>query len=406
MKSTTAWVVLAAAGLAAGCSKPSSDSAAPPASAAAVTPPPASAAPPPAPAIQVDPEVARLLKAVVAGCTVNVDDGSTSDCKNNEMDALSSYAKDKKPEGFFASLAELAMTDGASDPKTFGAAVAAIKSTGYAGGYDWMKANAKLAASRFLDLEEKVKDSQAFSFGSMGAAIPLLGGKKKELLAMLDKRKPGSELRSGIVTSMVDWGGVDVLPDLDAFMKKTTEGSEKYAATWSVGVAMWVDPLGGTGGSPPPSDADKAKMCDWAKGYLTDPDAQAVHGAMASLGRCKGAYIDAALDAFDAAWKPGTFNDAMEDELKTQCWSEGFIGFPSNGTAQQCDRDLTILDKISKDATLSANDRGNVVFTTWVVGQVSPAPQKVKAKAIITRFLADKDKNVSKQAGDRLKDIK
>jgi hypothetical protein len=410
MRKHFASVVLASAALAAvGCSKPSADSSAPGAAAAVSVTASAAASAPPAPApvaVVIDPEVQRLLAAVVAGCKVEPDSSYVSDCKNKEQDALRSYATDKKPAGFYGSIAEIAMTDGQKDPKLFAAAVATVGNVDWGAGPDWMKDNASYAgaADRFVQFLSKVKDGQTLGVGSVGDALPILGGKKDALVKMINGLKPGRDLRKTLVMYLLDAGGAAALPDLDAFMKSTTNSDDRYSGAWAVGVAVYQSPLGG-GGSPPPSDADKTTMCDWAKGYAKDADARTANGAIDSLGRCKGAYIDAALDAIEAQVKPGSFPDALSDEFKTQCWSEGFIGFPSNGTADQCARAMGDLEKISNDKTLSDEDRGRVVFVVSVIGKVSQGPTRAKAKAILTRFTADKSKNVADQARGYIKDM-
>src|SRR5262245_30837361 len=207
-------------------------------------------------AVQIDPEVEKRIKDIVANCTVDETSLSVSSCKGDEQYAPLNYAADKKIGNFFESIGEIALTQGAKDKKIFGAVVSTWNTFR---DVELQKKNSTAAAAeRVIKLVALVPDD-VYGF-AYAAAVPLLAGQRDKLTAALAAKKPGSRLRAGMYAWYLNWGGAAALQDVQAFYSKATTDEERYQATWSVGIANHE------GSSVP--DADKTKMCDWAKSMI------------------------------------------------------------------------------------------------------------------------------------------
>jgi hypothetical protein len=385
--------------IATGCSKQKEEPPAAEPKAATPTPvEPTAPSPPPAPpappGIQIDPEIHELVKAIVSGCTVDEQAGSVWDCKNGEDYAVINYAAPKRLTSTFESLAEIALTDGAKDPKVLTAVIATWNSFG---DRELQKLNSTpAAAERVLKLFEKVSpDADRFAYA---APIALAAGKKDALTAILKKLPATSRLKQASVQQYLSWGGVAALPDVQAFFQSGANDEEKAAAVWSVGVALY---------DPAVAEGDKAQMCDWAKTIAADPaiTTRVLASASGSLARCKGAYIDAALSAVEARIAAEKLSDRASDSLHHLCWAEGIVGGAVNGTKEQCERGFAILARAltDKDAPPGALRQG--VWVAEMLGKNGEGLDK-QAKALISKFKSHKDAAVADQAKRSLESLK
>jgi hypothetical protein len=375
-------LALLVAALAAGCgNKNNPDQAAPAGSGAA-----AQASGP----VTVDPEVLKRIKDIVANCTVDEASLSVSSCKGDQEYAPLNYAAEKKIGNFFESIGEIALTDGAKDKKIFAAVVSTWNT--FSDQELQKKNSTPAAADRVIKLVDLVPDD-VDRFG-YAAAVALLAGQRERLTAALAKKKPGSRFRASMYNWYLDYGGVAALPDVQAFFAKATTDDERYSAAWSVGVANY--------GTRKVADADKAKMCDWAKSLLDDTHPRAFDGAAASLGRCKGPYIDADLTAVEARIAKGKITESLANALKDTCWRESMA---VNGTKDQCARALGILEKALGDKDAPAGGVRQGLWAASVIGKYGDG-QAPKAKQILAKFTGNKDKTIADAAKNGLKDLK
>lgn len=369
-------------------STPSSSVAAAPQSA----PPPSS----PKPAFQPDPEIVKLVKAIAAGCALG-DDGYVRDCKAGEEEALLSHLRKNKPAKFFGTVADLALGEGKGDKRLFGVATYEIGLLPTGIGDDWYKTNGtEETIDLVLKAVEGVEASRLSRVGPGVAAVGLAGGHRAKLVKFLDARPEKDELRRTVVSYWIRFGGVDALADLEHFAA-STDPSVKYNASWSIGVAI-PGPFGGA------AIADDAKqtICEAGKKLLSSADDKVFQGAAESMGRCKGAFIDAALDALEKRDGGATVPKNDTDRLYHLCWGEGVVGAAPNGTKEQCGRALGLLESIATREGANPEDVFLAVFAARTFARDVPdlAP---KAQALRDKFKESKDKRTAEEAKKPIK---
>lgn len=348
----------------------------------------------PAPAgVKIDPEIAKRVKAVVDNCTFDMDNKRFSDCKNNESDEIFQYALKNKSTTIFESMAEIALTDGAKDPKYL---IAVSESWPQFSDRDIQKgASTPAASERVIKLFSVVNPgSERFS---NAAAIPLLAGKRADLTAALIKLGDDrAELRRASFQQYLKFVGAEGLADLQAYYKSAKTDDDKIAAVGAVGYGIKDVP-----------DADKAKLCDWAKEVAADTSLTpfALRGALDSLSRCGGAYIDAALTDIEASIKDKKLNRHTSEMLYHMCWAEGVVGGTVNGTKEQCAKAYTILENGFNDKDAPPAEMSGSLFAIEMLGK-GEAGNMPKAKALLTKLSSNKDKNVADAAKGELKNLK
>jgi hypothetical protein len=336
------------------------------------TPKPTEPKEPAEPPVTVNPEVKQLIADLVANCKIDADYARAEECKNGEDQKFFPFVQDKQPEDYYVSLAEIALTDGATDKNTFGAVLVAIGNTGWGTGKEWLAKNATPAAGkRFIKVIEQLTDSQSFSLSTIGAAIPVLAGMGDELTAALLKH-PAKNLRQGIVNYYAFFGGAAMQPTLEKIAKEGPDEDTRAAAVWAAGVAL-ARPWSSAQASFTPGDDDIAKLCDWAKGYVTDPAPRIANSAAGSMGRCKGAYIDAALASLEARAQTEPFDEGLASSLKDMCWAESSMD-AVNGTAEQCEQTLAILEKAVARTDLEPHQLRSALWSLSTVGKYGCGP--------------------------------
>src|SRR6185369_4722121 len=90
---------------------------------------------------------------------------------------------------------------------------------------------------------------------------------------------------------------------------------------------------------------EKTKICDFAKTMLTDPEPRVANGALASMGRCAGAYIDAGLSSIEARAAKEPVSSGLVNATKDQCTRETFN---TNGSPEQCKKVMGLLEKMTQ----------------------------------------------------------
>jgi hypothetical protein len=351
----------------------------------------------PASSVKIDPEIDKRVKAIVANCKVDPESNSISECKDGESEAIFKYANDNKDKatGLFESLAEIALTEGAKDPKVL---VAVVETwPGFSDHAFEKKASTPAAGERVIKLYDKVNPS-SYRWAN-AARVPLLAGKHADLAAALAKLGADrAELRHQAYSSFVQFGGMDALADLQAVYKSSKDELDQRAALRSVGLAVHDNAL---------ADADKAKACDWVKGVAADASVSdsSLGGALDSLSRCGGAYIDAGLVAIEANIKAKHLSNTMSDALHHMCWAEGMIGGTNNGSKEQCAKAFALLERGLNDKDSPPASLSQGVFAVEMLGKNSP-DLKPKAKALLTKLSSNKDKNVADAAKRGLGSLK
>jgi hypothetical protein len=347
--------------------------------------------------VKIDPEIDKRVKAIVANCKIDAASNSISDCKAGEDEDIFKYANENKDKatGLFESLAEIALTDGAKDPKVL---VAVVETWPGFSDHDFeKKASTAAAAERVIKLYEKV--NPASHRWENAARVPLLAGKHAELAAALAKLGPDrAELRHNAYSSFVEFGGMDALADVQAVYKTSKDEADQAAAVQGVGLAVHANLL---------ADADKAKACDWVKGIAADASVtdSSLRPALDSLSRCGSAYIDTGLAAIEANIKAKHLSATTEDALHHMCWAEGMVGGTNNGSKEQCVKAYALLEGGLNDKDVPPAALSGGVFVVEMLGKNSP-DVKPKAKAMLTKLSKNADKNVAEAAKRSLDSLK
>jgi hypothetical protein len=343
--------------------------------------------------VVIDPEIQKKVQAIVTGCQVDEKYLSVSGCKNSEDYAVIEYAAQKKISNTFESLAEIALTEGAKDKKVLAAVVGTWNTFKDP---ELQKQNSTpAAAERVLKLYEQVPDDHR-RFAD-AAAIPLLAGKREQLTALVKKRPAKSDLKTSTITNYLRWGGAGALADAKDFLKNATTDDEKYSAVWGVGVAAFDPKL---------PEADKTKMCDWAKEVASDASlsARVFGAAVDSLGRCKGPYIDHALTVIEARIAKEKMSEPVANGLHHMCWAEGVIGGTVNGTQPQCEKALALLIKGAEDKDTPPAAASQAVWAIEMLGK--NGGQEKKAKEALDKLSNHKEKQVADKAKSSRKNLK
>ncbi|MFO0618663.1 MAG: hypothetical protein U0414_39085 [Polyangiaceae bacterium] len=345
----------------------------------------------PAPAFKADPEVVRLVKAIATGCTIS-NDGYARDCKAGEEEALFAYVRKNKPENYFGTLADLALGEGKSDKALFTVATHEIGFLPSDMGEGWYAKNGTPeAVDRLLQAVAAVEPSRLSRVGPGVSAVVLAAGKRAEFMRFLDARPATDDLRRSAVLYWIKYGGVEALADLDHFASAGDE-TVRYDAGWSPGVAL-PGPFGGT----PVPDATKQTICDAAKKLLDHEDRSVFHGAAESLSRCKGPYLDAALDALEKRVSGSGPTKGDANSLYHMCWAEGVVGAAPNGTKEQCERALAALEKLAEREGADSDDVFMAVFAARTFARDVP-DLKPRARALRDRFKSHKEKRIAEEA--------
>ncbi len=377
------------AGTAASASAPAGSAQAAPSAAATAAPS----------ALKLDPEAQKLLAAVVANCEIDPERAEVKNCKNKEEEAIGHYASEKKPPNLLETLAEMAVTDGAKDPKMLAAACNMMPRTLNLGGYEWFKTNATRAAGeRLVKLAATAPDGFEYILPESLVAGAIYAGMQSELTAALKKRDPKSSIVRSAVYHYVQYGGPGAFADLEE-LGKSPEDGVRYGAMAAAGVAVQGDMFFAR----PKFEGElMTKVCDWAKGHLLDEDDARANGAADSMSRCKGAYIDAALDAVIArAGKKPSYG--LSQTPHHLCWSEGIIGGVVNGTPEQCAKALEATDKLLANPDLEGE---NLRVAVWGIASIGKnGKQQKKARELLQKLTSHKNKTAADAAKEGLKDL-
>lgn len=351
---------------------------------------------PAAPSFKTDPEVMKLTKAIAAGCSIG-DDGWVRDCKAGEEEALYAYVRKSKTDAYYGSLAELALTEGKTDKKIFSAAAHELGFLPTDVGDDWYKKNSGPEVTRrLLEVVPRVSPASASRVGPGVAAAVLSGGERAAFIEFLDGREERDGIRKSAVSYWLKYGGVDALADLEHFSQSKDSG-----VRYNAGAAPGVIFPGAWGGAEPAPDF-AAKACDIAKKFAASDDADLRSGALDALGRCKGAYIDAALDVIDKRVTESAPPRGLASAAHHLCWSEGITGRAPNGTTAQCTRAVDLLVRLADHAAVTPDE---LRATLWAVSSIAEkVPElKPKARALKEKFKGNKDKGVADEANKPIK---
>lgn len=342
----------------------------------------------PAAAFVVDVEVVKLIKAIATGCEVDEARASVRSCKANEDETLGRYVEEKKPDGLYGTAASVALGEGAKDKKLFAAAVNTFNRLPADPAF--MKKNATPgAAAEVAKLIPLVLEGMDAYFAQGASAVMLLAGRRAELTSILVGGTARPTVAKQMWTYYLKYGGVDALDDLRGALKSDDAGARYNAA---------IAPAAALGANNALGEADRAKVCDFAKEVIALDDEATIGAAADSLAQCGGAYSDAALDALAKRTGGPTVSYGVINGAYHQCWAQGVVGGKINGTRAQCEKALDILEKITAIKDLDPGSLSSALWALGYTGKNGGDETFKRSKAILAKFATHKNKSVQEKA--------
>jgi hypothetical protein len=246
------------------------------------------------------------------------------------------------------------------------------------------------SATKLIGALTSVPDTTVPGIGAIVAGVALTAGKREPLTATLESYKPGTPLRAEVYAYYLDYLGAEGIADMER-LAKSTAPAERYRATSAPGIAVFDDP---SGAHPPPPAEVRTVLCDFAKGFVADADAELAAGARDSMGRCAGPYIDAMLDDLEARLAKQSLDVRQLEGIHRSCWSEVFVDRPANGTLAQCSRALGLLEKQATAAGAPGESLRAVAVHVGSLARFLDDAGRARGKALLDKLAKHPDKSV------------
>ncbi len=300
---------------------------------------------PTASALKQNPQVMEHLKKISDGCTVSIDSASVYSCKNKEDSALSDFIRQSRPKDLFETYASLLTS---TDAKMRAVAIAEANYTFSSLDKDLRKANStKPVATAFLDALAK-DDGAAARIAGPAVDLGFIAGLKDRVIKVTDGINTNA--RNTAYRTFMEYGRLDALPKLQEVAKQKDFAVAALAAPRNM--YDWTE-------------AEKAQICPWAKGYLSDGvNATAAEAAYTAI-KCKGEYIDALQDEGEKRLKNKQFENPFAMTFREVCFE--FIGGITGQAGQnpQCKRNYAFLEKVTNDESVKADVRGMSLWNIY-----------------------------------------
>jgi len=347
MKTRFAWVIaLAALSVAAtGCKKKNKDAAVDAGEDTTETTESTDTKDSPKAALKQNPQVVTLLKAIVEGCTVTVDSASVYSCKNKEDQALGDYIRKDRPKDLFETYASFLTS---KDEKMRAAAIAEAAYTFTTLDKDGRKSNAtKPVANAFLDALAK-DDGTAVRLAPPAVDLGFIAGLGSRVIKVTDS--VNTNARNAAYRTFMEYGR------MEGFSRLQEVAKEKDFAVAALSAPRQMYEW---------TDAEKAQICPWAKGYLGDATNSTAAEAAYTVIKCKGEYIDALLDEGEKRVRNKQFDNPFAMTFREICFE--FISGLSGqaGGSPQCKRNYAFLEKVTNDESVKAEVRGMSLWNIY-----------------------------------------
>lgn len=295
--------------------------------------------------LKQNPQVMEHLKKISEGCTVSIDSASVYSCKNKEDSAFSDFVRQTRPKDLFETYASLLTS---TDAKMRAVAIAEANYTFSSLDKDLRKANAtKPVATAFLDALAK-DDGSAARIAPPAVDLGFIAGMKDRVIKVTDG--VNTNARNAAYRTFMEYGRLDAFPKIQEVAKQKEFALAALAAPRNM--YDWTE-------------AEKAQICPWAKGYLGDAtNANAAEAAYTVI-KCKGEYIDALQDEGDKRVKNKQFENPFAMTFREICFE--FIGGISGQAGQnpQCKRNYAFLEKVANDESVKPEVRGMSLWNIY-----------------------------------------
>jgi len=328
----------------------------------------------------IDQELLSQLEGVISNCEVNVDGCSVTKCKNKEdREFTKQFTDGTKKRG--AAVDTWAAALASDDPKMQTVAANVFGKVFRSMGKPEEKPEVSgAAAKRVIDAIAKLPRYPSAQSIEGATHLAMLGGQAEALYTMVGAHENAAVLQVMVWREAMQFGRLDVFPKLEEVAKG--DDPKQVAAAMKSPRQMF----GAT-------QAEKAKVCPWAKGYLTAESTSVLAEAGQTMLWCKGTYIDALLDEGEARLSKHVFDRDMYLVFRDVCFSP-LAGSDVSGAAEQCERTYSYLENVVKDGAIDGKSRGLALFAIYY--QRRDAASLALAKS----YLRDKDPDIKKKAED------
>lgn len=340
-----------------------------------------SASPTAAKEVTLDPKLVDLVKAHVASCTVTVESGLAYGCKDGVGDNARKYVQESKPAGFVATLASIAQSK--DDPKASAVAIALLSDQFDNLGEDGKR---KAATPEAIDLILAVFKDNAGSRGvrvaKTAAQTATIGKALPKLEAAIDGH-PNKAARSEAYKYLMTFGRLDAFPKIKAI----ASGEHKEAALDAFRYMYKA------------TDAEKAAVCPWAKGFLGDANDEAAASAGLDMVSCKGEYIDALLSEAERRLNDKQYKDPFAQVMREPCFEFMKGVTRSAGDEAQCDKVYAFLEKAANSTSVDDVTRGLALFNIYYQRRDD------KTLKLMRKYEKSPNPEVSKRAKEAIKSL-
>jgi len=343
--------------------------------ASASTSAPASSAP-------LDPALVERVKAHAAGCTVNVESGQAYQCGPGISEATGTLVREKKPADLARTLATMAR--GKDDPKIAAAAVAIL-----ADQWDYLDEPTKRknatpeAVEALLGAFGESAGARASRLAKPLAHAATIAKQGDKAVAAI-KAHPTKAARDEGYKNLLTFGRLDMVPAV-----KAASGSKEHARAALEAVRVMYKP----------SDAEKAAVCPWAQGFLSDADAEVAAAAGYDMVYCRGAHVDALLGEATKRLDAGQYKNPFAQVMREPCFELAGALTPSAADAAQCERVYTFLERAANDPKVDDATRGLALWNIYYQRRDD------KTLKLMRRYENNPNKEVSKRAKEAIKSL-
>ena len=295
--------------------------------------------------LRQNPEVLEHLRKLSEGCTVSIDSASVHSCTNREDSALGDFIRRSRPKDLYETYASLLTSP---DPRMRAVAVAAAHSSFAYLDEALRKDNAtEPTASAFLDALAK-NDGLAVRLAQPAVDFGFMAGRKDRVLSVTDS--VNTNARNVAYRGFMQFGRTDVLPKLKEVAKQPDLAAAAVAAPRSM--SSWTE-------------SERAQICPWIVGYLSDPANSTAAEAGATAIKCKDAYVDALQDEGERRLANKRFENPFARVFREICF-ELVAGAPGAvSDSPRCKRNYAFLEKVANDESVTPEVRGMSLWNIY-----------------------------------------
>lgn len=286
--------------------------------------------------LKVDKEFMQGLKDAAANCKVDTRYANLKECKNDEDKKNKKMIKDK---GYAKTIAAIAKAMNSKDLKLV-AAACRYSYSDFKHNMGVFQKNPKLlpkiVVDKLLEGLKKNKEYVIFYCARTAAHAALIkGGYDDKLFAIVDQH-PVKAVHSEVYMYGLKYGRMRVFPKIKGFLESNDKSKQRWAVTALRNVYNYTK-------------EEKEKVCPVVEKYIDVQDKYvARYAAYILAGKCKGKYIEKALDAAEKRAQDGTLDKwYVYDAAPFNC-SKSFLK-SKEANAERCKRRAALRKKAGID---------------------------------------------------------